>query len=429
MPLPHQSETYLMNVFALPITFAQILSEAALRIEQDIPWYEKLGLTFEGSEDVRDVTVEMVLASNVTQGLIEAASKTVLAPAFSVLKGLIGAVQNAATAREEVLELIKYCACISKCLVDAAKVDHLPPHLITKLEEFQNEMEAIKKFVEGFGAQRGRLHNLMHGSRHRSTAAKHKNKLKDILNAVVIGSIIDTNKAVDTITKRLQDLDPPCLNDLADIPLAVPSLPEAYVNRTGIQKKAVDGLVNEERNATATVALWGMGGGGKTVLASSVVRDNRVRSSFNHGIFWFHFGQEGKAFVAPILGQLARELAAAPTDTPILCPNKFHSTDEAARHVFATIELKHLRCLVVLDNIWDVEVVNAFANMGIHVLVTTRERTVIPPMNRGVMVEVGDMEEEEGLELLKKTSHAHGHLPTEAKQVFASLVGQVGELY
>ena len=49
--------------------------------------------------------MEMVLAHNVTGGLVEAASETVLAPAFVVLKGLIGAVQDAAAAREEVLEL------------------------------------------------------------------------------------------------------------------------------------------------------------------------------------------------------------------------------------------------------------------------------------------------------------------------------------
>ena len=191
-----------------------------------------------------------------------------------------------------------------------------------------------------------------------------------------------------------------------------------------MQEAAVSGLVNKERNATDTVSLWGMGGGGKTVLASSVVRDNRVQSSFRHGIFWFHFGQEGKASVALILEELAHELAVAPTDTPHLCPNKFDSTDEAARHISATIKSKNLRCLVVLDDVWDVEVVNAFASTGVHVLVTTRDRIVIPPMYRGVVVGVGDMEAEEGLELLGKTSHAYGPLPTEAKQVFASLVGQ-----
>ena len=411
-----------MNVLALPFTFAQVLEEAARRIEEDTPWYEKLGLAFEESDGVREVTVEMVLASNVTQGLIKAASKTVLAPAFEVLKGLIGAVQDAAKAREEVLELIKYCVGISKCLVDAAKGDQLPSYMITK--EFQCEMEVIKKFVEVFGAQRGFFRKMLSGSRHRSTAAaKHKSNLEDILNVVVIVHIVDTNRVVNTITKTLEDRDPLRLNDAADIPPAVPSFPKAYVERTAMQEAAVSGLVNEERNATVTVSLWGMGGGGKTVLASSVVRDNRVRSSFRHGIFWFHFGQEGKASVALILGQLAREVAVAPTDTPHLCPNKFDSTDEVARHVSAIMKSKNLRCLVVLDNVWDVEVVNAFASTGTHVLVTTRERTVIPPMHRGVMVEVGDMKEEEGLELLRKASHAYGPLPTEAKQVFASLIG------
>ena len=116
-PLPHQSGYYLNNVFALPFTFAQVLEEAARRIDEDTPWYAKLGLAFEESEGTREVTVEMVLASNVTQELIEAARKTVLAPAFEVMKGLIGAVQDAATAREEVLELITHCVGISKRLL------------------------------------------------------------------------------------------------------------------------------------------------------------------------------------------------------------------------------------------------------------------------------------------------------------------------
>ena len=362
----------------------------------------------------------MVLASNVTQGLIKPASKTVLAPAFEILKELIGAMQDAATAGEEELELITYCVGISKCLVDAAKGDHLLPRMITKLEEFQCEMGAIKKFVEAFGAPRGFFRKFILGSRHRSTATKHKSSLEDILNAVVIDHIIDTNRAVNTIRRMVKDRDPPRLKGLADIPPAVPSLPKAYVERIAMQEKAVSVLVNEERNATATVALWGMGGGGKTVLASSVVRDNRVQSSFRDGMFWFNFGQKGEASVARILGQLARELAVTATDTPILCPNKFDSADEAARHVSTTIKSNNLRCLVVLDNVWNMEVANAFANTGIHVLVTTRERTVIPPM---YLVEVGDMEEEEGLELLRKTSHARGPLPTQAKQVLSSLVG------
>ena len=96
---------WLLHVFVLLFTFVQTLEEAVRSIKKDTPWYEKLGLQFEESEGVREVAVEVVLAYNVTQGLIEAASETAPVPAFEVLKGLIGAVQDAATAREEVLEL------------------------------------------------------------------------------------------------------------------------------------------------------------------------------------------------------------------------------------------------------------------------------------------------------------------------------------
>ena len=168
----------------------------------------------------------------------------------------------------------------------------------------------------------------------------------------------------------------------------------------------------------------GNGKGGKPVLESSFGRDKGVRVSFINGIFWFYVGHDDKARVALIVELLARELAVAHADTLLHFPNMFDSADEAARHVSAIIKSITLRYLVVLDNVWDVEVVNSFSNTGIHVLVTTRERTVISLEYQGVMVAVGDMEEEEGLELLKKTDHARGFLPTKAKHVFASLVGQ-----
>ena len=408
---------WVLHVFVSLFTCVQVLEEAAKRIEENTPWYEKIGLKYEESGDIRDVTVAAILAYNVTGGLIDAASETALAPAFVILKELVGAVLNAAAARGEVLELIKYCVGISRCLVDAVKQTHLPSHISMKLGEFRSEMEAIKKFVEEYDAQKGFCRNLILGSRHRSTAANHKSKLEEILEALKVVYIIDNNRGVHEIAEKLKNQEPPILPKHAKIPLAALSLPEAYVKRTAMQEKAVSGLVNKERSSTATVCLWGMGGGGKTVLASSIVRDNRVLSSFSNGIFWFYVGREGKARVALILELLARELAVAHADTPLHSPNVFDSANKAARDVSETIKSKTLRCLVVLDNVWDVEVVDAFADTGIHVLVTTREETVIPPENREVMVEVGDMGQEEGLELLKKTSRTRGPLPPEAKQV------------
>ena len=38
------------------------------------------------------------------------------------------------------------------------------------------------------------------------------------------------------------------------------------------------------------VALWGMGGVGKTVLAAALARDENVKGTFPDGVFWIHLG-------------------------------------------------------------------------------------------------------------------------------------------
>ena len=48
-------------------------------------------------------------------------------------------------------------------------------------------MEAIRKSEGAFDAQRGCCRKMVLGSRHRSTAAKHKSNLKDILEGVAVG--------------------------------------------------------------------------------------------------------------------------------------------------------------------------------------------------------------------------------------------------
>ena len=76
---------------------------------------------------------------------------------------------------------------ISKCLVDTAKQKQTPYYITRKLGEFQREMEAISKSEGAFDAQRGCCRKMILGSRHRSTAGKHKSNLKDILEGVVVG--------------------------------------------------------------------------------------------------------------------------------------------------------------------------------------------------------------------------------------------------
>ena len=373
-------------------------------------------LLFETNEGVCDVAAETVLAFNVAKHCIDAAGVTVLAPILVVFKGLLHTVQYATAARNEVLELTAYCLGISSCLVKTLRND-MPLRLIMKMGEFEREMGAVCRFVETYGAQTGCWRRITLGSRYRSTVKMHKTKLEDILFAVVIGVVTDTNRGVRAVLNVIKERDPPSLHNLADIPRAAPRLPRTNVKRIALLERVVCGLIDHQRNTTATVCLWGMGGGGKTVLASSVVRDDRVRSSFRHGIFWLRINQLGKSNITLFLDQLARELAAAPSNLPHHCPYRFDSANEASRHLYAVLNQNKLRCLVVLDNVWHQEVVNTFARTGFHILVSTRHKTVISPRHDGVMVVVGDMEDEESLKLLGKASEAHGPLPAEAKQV------------
>lgn len=58
--------------------------------------------------------------------------------------------------------------------------------------------------------------------------------------------------------------------------------------------------------------------------------------------------------------------------------------------------------MVVLDDAWEREIVDAFLPLVLKVLVTTRDCTVVDVP--GGLLELGDMSEDEALELLLKTS-------------------------
>lgn len=399
-----------------------MLADAARSIKAGIPWYETLGLRHEELADQGgDVTVEAVLAVNVVSGLVDAANETVLAPVFVVLKGLLSAVQGAAAAREEVLELIEYCVGISRCLLEAARVEDMPRTMMVTLGEYKGEMEAVGWFVSTYGTQTGCCRKMVLNSRDQETAARHKLKLKDLLDMVLADLAVQAHEGVRRIEAMISDRDPPLLGNLAEVPREAPVLPSTYVQRVPLMERVAQDLVNPTRSPSAIHCLVGMGGVGKSLLASSVVRDDRVRSSFRDGIFWVTVGRD-QSNIALLLEHLARVHAAAPTDTPYHCPHRFDGAEEVARHLSAVLSKNGSRSLLVLDDVWNVEVVNTFKRTGFHVLMTTRQRAVIAPAHSGLCTEVGDMMEDDALAVLGKACQAHGELPPEALQVCGSIV-------
>lgn len=117
-------------------------------------------------------------------------------------------------------------------------------------------------------------------------------------------------------------------------------------------------------------------------------------------------GKGAKNSLLSLLQGLGREIGAAPTDTPNGVPHMFEGLEQVTQHLVAVASKDTSSRLVVLDDVWEREVVDAFLPLGLKVLATTRDRSLVDPP--GDYLELGDMTEDKALELLLKTSMAVG---------------------
>lgn len=395
----------------------QVLLDTARQILDGRPWHETLGLRYEELGEIgRDASVKAVLSFNVGSGVLYSESSSLLAPIFVMLKGLLGVVQGVAAERQELLELVVYCVSISRGLVEAAKTGPVPAAIAMDPGNFKTEIEDVVKFAVPYSAQkrflrRGTAFNFR---RHSAITARLKHRLAAWLDMALVRLVL---LSADRSAEEVRSIVHHVVH--AAVPRGVPVLPAAtYVENPALVEGVVADLIDRQRPAFATHCLAGARGVGKTVLASAVVRDKRVRASFKHGIFWVPVGQEGKDNVALLLEYLARELAAAPMVVPHNWPPRFDGAKHAILHLSRIREQNDLRILVVLDDVWEIEVVNVFVRTGFHLLVTTRLQDLIPREYFGVCTIVGRVSERQGMEILRRASQTPGPLPqAEALQV------------
>jgi WD40 repeat protein len=158
----------------------------------------------------------------------------------------------------------------------------------------------------------------------------------------------------------------------APIFYGLPNLPSRYqprnrdldiVRAKTLNARSPIGIVS----APPAVGVQGMGGIGKTVLATILVHDPELRAAFPDGIAWLSFGRQ-----VPFLAK-ASEFAFAIT---------------GIRHSFATVSeakgtlgsfTRDKRMLVVLDDIWEPEAADPFSGLdsGCRLLITTRDARVL----------------------------------------------------
>jgi tetratricopeptide (TPR) repeat protein len=184
------------------------------------------------------------------------------------------------------------------------------------------------------------------------------------------------------------------------LPLAtphhVPALPSAYVRRAADLQALIAALRVEATGPIVltskqqTTAMYGVGGIGKTTLASALCYDCDIRRTFREGVFWVDIGPMGRVEdgLKSILG----------TFIPDLKENELKPLQQLLDAVLANKQV-----LIVLDDVWEAAHAEAFrlANPRCRLLVTTRLKTIAVHLG-AVKHELEHLTEAEGLALFRE---------------------------
>jgi WD40 repeat protein len=193
----------------------------------------------------------------------------------------------------------------------------------------------------------------------------------------------------------------------------VPPLPNDFIPRPRYIEKAKKALLSPNDKSMAItgtfrkVGLEGMGGIGKTVLASALARDDQIRKAFPDGIIWIGLGQQPDLNVRQL--QLARSLNES---------NVIITDIQDGLRCLSQL-LKEKSCLIILDDVWKIEHLQAFNVLGSNckMLITTRDNSIVRSFG-AIECQIDVLSDEESLELLAQMSGQRKEtLPSEAKAV------------
>jgi hypothetical protein len=164
---------------------------------------------------------------------------------------------------------------------------------------------------------------------------------------------------------------------------AEPRRASRYVARAELVERVVEALARADGRP---VALLGMGGVGKSVLAVEAVHHKKLRRRFRDGVAWL--AVDPRADVLALQSDLAHRLGGG--------SSVFRDAREG-RGVLAEL-LAGRKLLVVLDNLWERAVLDAFPP-ECQILFTSRSIALARDV-KATPVEVTELELEQALQLL-----------------------------
>ncbi|XVE80080.1 hypothetical protein DITRI_Ditri14bG0110700 [Diplodiscus trichospermus] len=155
-----------------------------------------------------------------------------------------------------------------------------------------------------------------------------------------------------------------------DSRLSYPHIIEKYIVGLDYDIKKLVSILVEEESQYQVVSIWGMGGLGKTTLASKVYRHSRVRSYYNH-FAWVYISQQCQR-------RRVWEYILSGLISSIERGNKLSDEDLAMK---LYIYLQKKKCLVILDGVcteaWDsLKPAFPMKNTSSKILLTSRNKSV-----------------------------------------------------
>jgi hypothetical protein len=199
--------------------------------------------------------------------------------------------------------------------------------------------------------------------------------------------------------------------------VTVPPLPENYVARTEILDELRLALMRDRASRNvAMIAIQGMGGLGKTLLAQAICHDNAVREAFPDGIVWLPIGKDSPRSVVTLMRDVAKTFGDnLPADI---------SDISSARSWFRAI-LAQRAALIVLDDVWSAGDLDAFRAQASRsrILFTTRDAS-IAKTNASQVFAPGFLNYEQSRSLLATWSEiVSDHMPSTADDLIRECGG------
>eukprot|EP00752_Nemacystus_decipiens_P008095 g7236.t1 len=171
------------------------------------------------------------------------------------------------------------------------------------------------------------------------------------------------------------------------VPAGAPRIRDWYVERKAVVDQVCDGLgigsspADTLSGEPRMVGLAGPSGAGKSTAASMVVAREDLRASFHKGVMWLQVGQGAIDCLAELMIRLADmvyETVMRKTCRPPRKAGIDTDPDDGVAYIREVVDQNSRRFLVVADDVWEMEVLEALRKAGLWVLYTTRDSSLLP---------------------------------------------------